>query len=62
MGNCNGLFSKCTDEGGLQKVDQHMVRAAVEHNNKIKSYSNAGYNSNSFYNNQNGHVEVKKST
>lgn len=41
MGNCNGLFSKCTDEDGLKRLDQHTIKAAVEQNNRMKARTGA---------------------
>jgi hypothetical protein len=44
MGNCNGLFSKCADENGLQKVDQYTIKAAVEANERAKKLGNNSNN------------------
>jgi len=37
MGNCNGIFSKCTNDDQVRRVDKSSVKAAVEHNNRMKN-------------------------
>ena len=42
MGNCNGIFSKCTGGEEVDRIDKTDVKKAVEKNKKMKDDNKVG--------------------